>query len=124
VVGLHLDCGVDWFVDPKASKKVLRCFKDLTHTKFDGLIQAIHRANNVLPRKNYRKLLKFAVASNKALHRRHYRSAEKKMTRLINLVEKFTFETSDFNVSGNIEMRAYNVRLMTQKLQNIKANEG
>jgi hypothetical protein len=124
VVGLHLDCGVDWFVDPKASKKVRRCFADLTHTKFHGLIQAVLRAKHVLPRRQFRKLLALAVAGNIALHWKHYKYAEKSMTRLIKKLEKYNFETSDFNNSGNIEMRAYNVRFMLQKIRNIIANEG
>ena len=76
----------------------------------------------MLSRRDFRKLLGLAVWGNLALHWRFYDAAEAKLTRLINKLEETDFETSDFNHSGNIEMRAYNVRFMITKIQNIIVN--
>ena len=124
VVGLRLDCGVDWFVDPDASEKVRQCFSDLTATKFHGLLQAVLRSKDVVPRRQFRRLLALTVFSKFAFHFGYYGSAERNLNRLLNRLEKTDFEPSEFNHSGNIEMRASNVRFMIQKIRNIIANQG
>ena len=124
VVGLRLDCGVDWFVDPDAADKVRQCFSDLTATKFHGLVQSVLKSKHVVPRRQYRRMLALTVFSKFAFHLGYYGYAEKNLNRLINKLEKSNFEPSDFNHSGNIEMRAYNVRFMIQKIQNIIDNQG
>ena len=119
VVGLHIDCGIDWFVDPHGVK---RCFIDLNHTKFHGLIEAVIAAKDVLSRKDFRKLVRLTIFSKLAFHWRFYDASVAKLTRLIEKLERIEFETSDFNHSGDIEMRAYNVRFMITKIQNIITN--
>jgi len=119
VVGLHIDCGIDWFVDPHGVK---HCFIDLTHTKFHGLVQAVFASKDVLSDTDFRRLVGLTVWSKILFHWRFYGAAEATLTRLIDKVNALAFASSNFNHSGNIEMRAANVRFMIQKIQNIITN--
>ncbi|MGH8195209.1 MAG: DUF6923 family protein [Woeseiaceae bacterium] len=109
VVGMHIDFGLDWDTEPQA---VRQAFIDLTDVKLHGLVRAIVNAKRVLPRKDFNKLLVHAAVAH-LLHKIGlYQLASREMSVVIHLHGRADFEPSELNHSGNVEMRAHNVKFM------------
>jgi YVTN family beta-propeller protein len=113
VVGLHIDFGLSWADDPWA---VRAAFVDLTKGKLYGMLNAIRVAKRSLPRRQFARIALIGGIANLAFHFRLYDLASAKLGLLIQEVEAADFDASAVgNPRGNILMRAYNAKFMTDE---------
>ncbi|MGH8494572.1 MAG: hypothetical protein ACREVN_00375 [Gammaproteobacteria bacterium] len=84
-------------------------------------MRAVVNARGVLPREDFNKLVLVVGFAKLAFTFRLYEVASHKISILGDLLEQSRFAAGDdFNHSGNIEMRAHNVRFMIdEKIVNL-----
>ena len=119
IIGLRIDTGYDWFTDPNA---VIGGFKDITFTKFGGLIKAVLDAEGSVDFQELVTLYWRANSARRLFVKGKFDESEAKLTEFIELLELADVDTSgSFNHRGNMEMRVYNVRFMVQKVRDMSS---